>query len=1307
MNIVDFAIRKPVTITMLVLAALIFGYVSFQRLAVNLLPDISYPSLTVRTEYEGAAPQEIENLISRRIEEDVGVVTGLVEVSSISRAGVSDVVLEFDWDTDMNLAIMDVRERVDRVFLPQDAERPILLRYNPELDPIMRLGLSGDDLIMLRNLADWEIRRQLETVPGVASVRIKGGLVEEIQVEINEAQLTRLGLTFGQINQRLAAENINQAGGQLQEGDEALIVRAVNEFQTVEEIGEIIISSRGEVPVRLHDVATVRRHFKERKTLTRINGRESVEIALFKEADANTVTVARAIRERLGDVEMGDLDPTGDAEPVVAEGTEDEATEQSDDTTEQTEETAAAGAESTGAGPGAAVMGIEANTIVSTLPEGVTLHLVSDQSRFIENAIDEVIKTAQWGGVLAILVLFLFLRNLRSTLIVGVAIPVSVLITFILMFFSQTTLNIMSLGGLALGIGMLVDNAIVVLESIFRCREEGDSMVEAARRGASEVGMAVTASTLTTIAVFFPIVFIEGIAGQIFTDQALTVTFALLASLAVALTFIPMMASREGSLGERAGRGLWVQSAFGDFRRTAAEERGGAIRWFAGRLGSDSANWFVNTFPGLRWFGEIAQHFRQKGGDRAPGAARWILFFPLYLVGRILLLAGHWLWGSVRQYRSPDVRPPKNRWLRAVAWAPRWILVFLTRLILPVYRLVRFLVGSLFKILFAIVPNLLLVALLPVWFLLRGVFWVLGKVAQPILYVFNKGLEGLQSAYVSFLTRALNQRFVTLLAVAAIVGTTMVLIPRLGTELIPEMEQGEFAVDLILPTGTPLEETDETATMIESLIREDADIRQVYVVVGATESSGSLMDEERENVARVGVMLDAEAIRTRGSDPVMDRLRQRLADIPDARVEFVRPALFSFKAPLEVEIRGYNLKDLRGVSGEVVDVLGDLEGLRDVRSLMEAGYPEAVIVFDRDRMAALGVDIGQAADAIRNKVRGSVATRFSAGERKIDILVRAREEDRRQIAQLKAMAVNAGERGNAGQSERTGGNEEGEESAFRSGTQASASRAQESGPIQLGAVARVQLDEGPSEIRRIDQQRVALVTANLTGIDLGSVAGDMQERLAGMRLPDDFSIDIGGQYREMTIASRSMLLAIAMAVFLVYLVMASQFESLLHPFIIMISFLLALSGVLLTLYLLDIAISVIVLIGIIMLAGIVVNNAIVLVDYINQLRRRGIERIEAVITAGRVRLRPILMTSATTILGLLPLALGLGEGAEIRTPLAVTVIAGLIASTFLTLIVIPVIYSLVDRDQHSAPAEAAPAVGPDPAGPVPEGPIQS
>ena len=1264
MTIVDFAIRRPVTVTMLVLAALIFGFVSFGRLAVNLLPDISYPSLTVRTEYEGAAPEEIENLISRRIEEAVGVITGLVEVSSISRAGISDVVLEFDWDSDMNLAVMDVRERVDRVFLPEDAERPLLLRYNPELDPIMRLGLSGEDLIMLRNLADWEIRRELETIPGVASVRMKGGLVEEIQVEIDEAQLTRLGLTFEQINRRLAAENINQAGGQLREGEEELIVRAVNEFQTVEEIGEIIISRRGEVPVRLNDLAMVRRHYKERKTVTRINGQESVEIALFKEADANTVTVARAIKERLGDIgtrrgEEGDGD---EASPAGGAGEE---------------ETAEEGTET--AGPAGPPVADGRRTVVSTLPEGVSLYIVSDQSRFIENAIDEVISTAQWGGVLAILVLFLFLRNFKSTLIVGVAIPVSVLITFILMFFSDTTLNIMSLGGLALGIGMLVDNAIVVLESIFRCREEGDSIVEAARRGASEVGMAVTASTLTTIAVFFPIVFIEGVAGQIFTDQALTVTFALLASLAVALTFIPMMASREGGTGGAAGSGLWIQAAYRDYRRSAPEERVRAWRWFPRKARRDTKAWFIETFPGFAWFGETAGRFRTRK-DTPPSRAGWIVFYPVYLAGRFFVLVWRWLKGCVVQGRGNIPHEGRTRRMLAAAGrVPRWIAVCAFRFILPFFRLVRFLIGSLFKTLFTIVPNVLALALTPLWLLVRALFWLLGKILRPVLDLFNLALSKCQVLYVSVLTRALEHRFVTMLFVAAMAATSAVLIPRLGTELIPELEQGEFAVDLILPTGTPLATTDTTATRIEDLIRDDPDIEQVYVVVGAVESGGTLVEEERENIARVAVMLEQEAMRRQGSDDVMDRLRSRLADIPEARMEFVRPALFSFKTPLEVEIRGYNLRDLRSVSGQVVDALEGVEGLRDARSLMEVGHPEVVVVFDRDRMAALGVDIGQAADAIRNKVRGSVATRFSAGDRKIDILVRAREEDRKEIAQLKALAVNTGGRGNTNAENQPAGNASGEDPGSTSGgpSQPEAER----GAVLLSAVAQVRLDEGPSEIRRIDQQRVALVTANLTGIDLGSVARDIQDRLAGLPLPDDFSIDLGGQYREMNTASRSMLLAIAMAVFLVYLVMASQFESLLHPFIVMFSFLLALSGVLVTLYLLDITISVVVLIGIIMLAGIVVNNAIVLVDYINRLRKRGEDRINAVITAGRVRLRPILMTTATTVLGLLPLALGVGEGAEIRTPLAITVIAGLISSTVLTLIVIPVVYTLLDRKE--------------------------
>lgn len=1237
MSLVDLAIRRPVTITMLVLAVFIFGYVSFERLDVNLLPDISYPSLTVRTEYEGAAPEEVENLVSRRIEEVVGVIGGLVEVSSVSRAGVSDVVLEFDWDTDMNLAIMDVRERVDRVFLPDGAERPLLLRYNPQLDPIIRLGLSGEDLTMLRDMAEWELKRQLETIPGVASVRIKGGLEEEIQVEIDEAQLTRLGLTFQQINQRLAAENINQAGGRLKEGEEELLVRAVNEFQTVEEIGEIIITRPNGAPVKLKDVATVRRFHKERKTITRINGKESVELALFKEADANTVTVARMIKDRLGNVKgaVGDQD-------------EDKQNDRTSD---------------------------GGRTIVSALPEGASLHIISDQSRFIEGAIDEVLNTAIQGGVLAILVLFLFLRSVKSTMIIGAAIPVSVLMTFTLMFFSGTTLNIMSLGGLALGIGMLVDNAIVVLESIFRCREEGDDILEAARRGASEVGMAVTASTLTTIAVFFPIVFVKGIAGQIFTDQALTVTFALMASLAVALTFIPMLASREGGAKGVSGSGLWVQAVYHRFRNLPPDDRPAVAGWFFRTAGRDMGQWFMHMFPGLAWFKTVAQRFRQWSSE-SPSKASWAGFYPVYMAGRFFVEAGYWLKGCVIQRKENRSNEQSVAlWIRLLKGIPLWLVTFVFRFIMPFFDLIRFLLGSALRIVFTLAPNLVLLVLVPVWFLLKYLFIGLGYVVRPILWLFDGGFRRLQDIYIPTLAWSLSNRGKVLMIIAAIVATSMTLIPRLGTELIPELEQGEFTVDLTLPVGTPLAATDATATSVERMIREDEDVDRVYVVVGETETGGTLATEERENVARIGVMLKTGSVNQQAGERVAERLRRQLQNIPDATVEFARPALFSFKTPLEVEVRGYNLTDLRTVSEQVVSSLADLDGLRDVRSTMEAGHPEIVVVFDRDRMAALGVDLGQAAQSIRNKVRGSVATRFAARDRKIDIRVRAREEDRKQVAQLKALTINTGS-----------GRQQNTQNRPGAAGDPQPANPEQDDPIRsipLNAVASIEVGEGPSEIRRIDQQRVALVTANLTGIDLGSMARAMDARLAEISLPDEFAVDIGGQYREMNTASQSMLMAMAMAIFLVYLVMASQFESLIHPFIIMFSFLLALVGVLLTIYLLNIAISVIVLIGVIMLAGIVVNNAIVLVDYINQLRRRGEDRINAIMTAGRVRLRPIVMTTATTVLGLLPMALGIGEGAEIRTPLAITVIAGLISSTILTLIVIPVIYTLVDRKSIS------------------------
>ncbi len=483
---------------MMMATLVIFGLISFKRLPINLLPDISYPTLTVRTEYPGAAPSEIENLISRPIEDAVSVISNVVRVNSRSRPDVSEVVIEFAWKTNMDFASMDVREKLDLVDLPDDAKRPVLLRFDPSLDPVMRISLYGDeDLITLRILAEDELKPALEglsvesgvmgieAVGGVAAVEISGGLEEEIHVEMEEAKLANLGIPISRVIARLSEENINLTAGDIKEGEVEYLVRTLNEFKQVEEIQDIIIDFKNNVPIKIRDIGNVRKGHKERKVITRVNGKESVEIAIFKEAGANTVTVAKSVKERLKEIEKK----------------------------------------------------------LRKFSDSIRLEIILDQSGFIERSIKEVIYTALWGGILAILVLFLFLRSIKSTLIISLAIPLSVVAAFFFMYISEVSLNIMSLGGLALGVGMLVDNSIVVLESIDRYRRKGYSAIDSANTGASEVGRAVIASTLTTICVFIPIIFVKGIAGQLFNDQALTVTYSLLISLLVAITLIPMLSS--------------------------------------------------------------------------------------------------------------------------------------------------------------------------------------------------------------------------------------------------------------------------------------------------------------------------------------------------------------------------------------------------------------------------------------------------------------------------------------------------------------------------------------------------------------------------------------------------------------------------------------------------------------------------------------------------------------------------------------------------------------------------------------------
>lgn len=1182
------SIRRPVTMAMVFLGAVVFGMKSYQQLALNLMPDLSYPTLTVRTDYPEAAPEEVENFVSRPLEEALSTVSNLAEIRSVSSAGLSEVMLEFSWGTDMDFVSLDVREKMDRVVLPEEVERPTILRYNPALDPILRVGIYGGlDLSELRRIAEKELKRDIEGLPGVASVKVKGGLEEEVLVEVDEGRLAQAGITMEQIGQRLAQENINLAGGSLREGSAQYLVRTLNEFVDPEEIGDVVVARKGregesairagaelpgggslpawlgkggglgqgEAEVRLKDVATVRWAHKKQEVITRINGQESVEVEVYKEADSNTVQVAQKVKDILG--------------------------------------LAAAAASRSGSD--------RASDFVTRLGKdypGVKLKIISDPARFIQSALDEVRSTAIQGGVLALLILFLFLREVKSTLIIGISIPISLVMTFVPMLISNVSLNLMSLGGLALGVGMLVDNSIVVLESIFRCREEGDSVVDSANRGTREVGAAITASTLTTVAVFFPIVFVKGIAGQIFKDLALTVTFSLLGSLFVAFYLVPMIASRHVRIagfspsgGESKGLGEVLTNALRTCRAWLVRE-GRPDRWLA-----DAKVYLAGRSP----------RTGQPDPEQADGEA--------------------------------DLHPSGP--LRAALFRIYGILH-------PGFEALRFLLGVLLGLV-ALTGALLVVVfsrLFPP--LLAGLRKVLHLVFWPLLFLFERGYRSLSENYPRWLQWALQHRPAVVVTCVLLMVHCLVLIPKLGTDLIPRIRQGQFNLRIEQAVGTPLDETSRAARPIEERVLEERRVETVFSEIGSEPSGEEVLQERRgENTAMLTVSLGDISRDVYAEDAVMDGLRARLLDLVGVQFEFELPSLFSFKTPVEVEIEGNDLEELRRISGEVESRMRQITGLADVRSSARVGNPEVQILFDRDRLAWFGLDVKQVAGLVQAKVLGSVPTRLARGETRYDIRARADRNYLNTLEDLKNLKIDLGE----------------------------------GGSVPLSSLAQMRVGPGPSEVRRVAQRRVAVVTANLTGSDLGSVSEEILRQVRSLSLPPGYGVSLGGQNREMQASFDSLKFALALSVFLVYIVMACQFESLLHPFVILFSIPLGLIGVVYVLFLLRIPMSVVVFIGVILLGGIMVNNAIVLVDYVNTLRGRGMGREEALVQAGRVRLRPIMMTTATTVLGLLPMALGIGEGAEIRAPMAITVIAGLVCSTLLTLVVIPVVYSLLDRSR--------------------------
>ncbi|MCZ6716039.1 MAG: efflux RND transporter permease subunit [Gammaproteobacteria bacterium] len=1054
MRLIDIATKRRVTIMMFTVAVIMFGLVSLSRLKVNLLPDLSYPTMTVRTELTGAAPIEIESLITKPVEEAVGVIRNVRQVRSVSRTGQSDVVLEFAWGTDMDIAGVDVREKLDILQLPLEASRSMLLRFDPSGEPIMRLALiedpdaeikyssDEDRLKSLRRFADEQLKTALEASDGTAAVKASGGLEDEIQILVDQVRLAQLGLSIEIVTRRIREENVNLSGGRLEQGSQRFLVRTINEFQDISEIANSIVANVDGRVIYLRDVAEIRRGFKEREAITRVNGQESVELGIYKEGDANTVHVASRIKQRLENMD-------------------------------------------------------------EDLPGNMKLITIYDQSTFISDAISQVRSAALWGGLLAILVLYFFLRDARATFIIGAAIPVSVVGTFLMMYSSEISLNIMSLGGIALAIGMLVDNSIVVLENIVRKKEAGLPLLQASREGSSEVATAVIASTLTTIAVFFPMVFVSGIAGQLFKDQALTVTFALIFSLIVALTLIPMLAA----------------------------------------LGA---------------------------GDRFADAT--------------------------------DDRPPA-RITRGIG--------FVVRMLRRFFSLIA---------------------------------WSMSKLLRPGVWLFQGFYQGLARVYPGVLAWSLKHRWLVILIAFGIFTGTMSLVPRLGSELIPQLAQGEFFVDVRLPPGTPLSQTDQSFRSVEQVLSEDDSVELTYSVAGTGNRLDASPVDSGEHTGKISVQMKPGSTRIL-EDQVMDSMRQKLQALPGVQYEFGRPTLFSFSTPLEVEVSGFDLNQITAVSNRIQQAMAESSRFADIKTTVESGNPEIQIVFDQERAANLGLVVRDIANRVVSNVRGDVATRYTWRDRKIDVLVRSIDTDEASVAAIRRLIVNPA-------SDR---------------------------PIPLEAIADIRMATGPAEVRRVDQSRVAIISANLAFGDLGTAAAELQQIINSTPLPAGIGAQITGQNEEMQASMRSMQFTLMLAVFLVYLVMASQFESLIHPFVILFTIPLALVGAVLALFVTGTPINVVAFIGVIMLAGIVVNNAIVLVDMINKLRETGTEKTAAIIEAGKARLRPILMTTLTTTLGLLPMAIGFGEGSEVRTPMAITVIGGLLTSTLLTLIVIPAVYSLMDR----------------------------
>lgn len=1021
MKLTQSSVDHPIFTIMLTLIVILLGLVAFLRLPIDLMPDISYPTLSIFTSYTNASPEEMEQLITRPIEGAMSAVPGVEEVSSVSSEGNSNVRISFTWGTDLDAAANDVRDRLDRIIpvLPEDVERPRLRKFDVASFPIIILGASSDlDPVQTRRLIDNQIKYRIERVPGVASLDIWGGLQREIHVNLHTDKIKALGLPLDLILNKIRSENVDVPAGTIERGNFEVLVRTPGVYTSLEQIQDTVVAIRDKVSIQLKEIASVEDTWQKITRIVRINGKPGIRLSISKQSGKNTVEVAKNV---LKEIELINRD----------------------------------------------------------FPQ-ISLIPIIDSSEYIQNAISNVGLAAFYGGLLAVLVLLFFLRSFQSTTVIALAIPISIIATFALIYFGGFTLNIMTLGGLALGIGMLVDNSIVVLENIYRLQETGVPPFKAAISGTGEVSSAIIASTLTTLAVFLPLIFLRGMSGIMFKQLSFVVSFSLFCSLVVALTLVPLLSSKV--------------------------------------------------------------------------------------------------------LRVTNIVDPTNK-----SWR------------LKVFKL-------------------------------SGQYFV-----------------KMENKYKELLHYSLNHRLLVLGIAAALFVGSILLIRLVGTEFMPATDEGEVRVSGEMEVGTRLGIMEEKFRTVTAVIgKEVPEAERMVESIGG--SSGR--SAAGSHVGEVRISLVPQARRSRSSEDIATSLRQKLVGIPGFKTQIRTSQGFfllrmgqSGGDRVQVEIRGYELETADALAQQVMAVVERVDGVTDARVSRETGTPEEIIVIDRQKAADMKLTVSQIAYTLQTFLSGTQASNFREGGEEFMIRVIVQDAEKMSVDDLLDLTLT---------------NSDGQ-------------------PVMMRNVVNVAPRKGPVQIERKDQERVVMVTANISGRDLGSVISDIRERLHSLPVPRDFSILFSGDYEEQQKAFKELLFGLIMAVLLVYMIMASLYESFRGPFIVMFSIPLAVIGVVLMLFLTNTTFNVQSYIGCIMLGGIVVNNAILLVDYTNLLRRRdGYPMREAIEEAGRRRLRPILMTATTTIMALIPLALGLNEGGEAQAPMARAVIGGLLSSTLTTLVIVPVMYSIIE-----------------------------